>query len=1233
MKYSDLIQFDPIETVVQLNEAERNDQALRLVQTFVISDRMGEQLESVIFQQLQFQEPADNKGLLVVGNYGTGKSHQLAVISAVAEKAELAEKLTNPAVAKAAEKIAGQFVVIRAEINSSMSLRQFVLETLQEALAERGVHFEIPPEDQVKNHKEVFAALMAEFTKAFPDKGLLFVLDELLDYLRSNREQELMRNLNFLRAIGEFCKGSRFRFIGGVQESLFDNPHFQFAADSLRRVKDRFEQMRIAREDVAYVVAQRILKKDSKQQALVREHLQGFTQLYATMNERLEEFVRLYPVHPAYLDTFERVYAAEKREVLKTLSSAIRSLLDQEVPSDDPGLIAYDSYWMTLKDNPSFRSVPDIRDVIEKSDVLEARIQQAFTRPQYRPAALRIIHALSVHRLTTGDIFTPMGATAEELRDDLCLLLPLPEQDADFLKSTVETVLREILKTVSGQFLSFNPENGQYYLDLKKDIDFDSLIDKRAETLDDSKLDEYYFDALRRVILEEPDAPAYVSGYRIWEHELEWREHRAGRSGYLFFGAPNERSTAQPPRDFYLYFLQPYEPPYFKDERKADEVFFRLKPGDDASFHSAVKLYAGAREMALTASGSNKKIYEDKAMQQLRSLTQWLQQNLSSCCEVTHQGTAQLLGERLKGGLARSGDRGGVKDAVDAAAASCLSACFENQCPDYPVFTTTITRDNREQAAQDALRWIAGSVKGRLGASVLDALELLDGDQLRPRDSRYAKQALKQLTDKGEGQVLNRSELIGEEAGIEYWTRFRLEPEFLVVVLASLVHSGDLVLSITGKKIDASEIDLFSKTSFKDLLQFKHVERPRDLPLGPLKELFELINLPPGLIANAGKRDEAVAQLQSTVVSLVEKVVTAQGQLADLALWGRPLLSEQEQGEWRTALQNLQKFLESLQPFNSAGKLKNFPHPAEAITAQKQPLALVREVAELLSLVQHVGPLTAYLGTAEAVLPSDDAWVQSVDEQRRELLAKITSPKHRADASFQRQLGQSLAQLKSSYQDNYLVRHAKARLNQADDQRKVRLTQDHRLKQLQQLAKVEMMPAQQLRDFQDKLFGLKTCFSLGRPDLEQSPVCPHCQFRPAEEPAASTTKPTQLISALDERLDSLVADWCQRLLSNLEDPTVSGNVQLVTDSNGKAALEALLASRELPEPVEPTLLKALQEVLQGLEKVVLTEDQLRSALTSGGLPCTLEELKVRFADYLNERTKGKDKGKVRLVLE
>ena len=60
--------------------------------------------------------------------------------------------------------------------------------------------------------------------------------------------------------------------------------------------------------------------------------------------------------------------------------------------------------------------------------------------------------------------------------------------------------------------------------------------------------------------------------------------------------------------------------PYFKDEKKADEVFCRLKERDD-SFDRSLRLYAGAREQASAASGSNKKIYEDKAADHLRALT------------------------------------------------------------------------------------------------------------------------------------------------------------------------------------------------------------------------------------------------------------------------------------------------------------------------------------------------------------------------------------------------------------------------------------------------------------------------------------------------------------------------------------------------------------------------------------------------------------------------------------
>jgi len=57
--------------------------------------------------------------------------------------------------------------------------------------------------------------------------------------------------------------------------------------------------------------------------------------------------------------------------------------------------------------------------------------------------------------------------------------------------------------------------------------------------------------------MERSDEHTYVTGFQIWQYQIEWQARRVERIGYLFFGAPNDRPTAQPPRDFYLYFIQP----------------------------------------------------------------------------------------------------------------------------------------------------------------------------------------------------------------------------------------------------------------------------------------------------------------------------------------------------------------------------------------------------------------------------------------------------------------------------------------------------------------------------------------------------------------------------------------------------------------------------------------------------------------------------------------------------
>lgn len=1239
MKYGDLIQFDPIESVVQLRAADKSNIARDLVNTYVISEEMAERLIELVIPQLQFDQPIDNKGILVVGNYGTGKSHLMSVVSSLAEDASLLEVLHHEGVADASRKIAGRFKVIRTEIGATtMSLRDILVAEMEDNLGRFGVDYVFPSMDTISSHKPSFEEMMSAFHQVYPDQGLLLVVDELLDYLRSRKDQELILDLNFLREIGEVCKDLRLRFVAGVQEAIFDSPRFSFVADSIRRVKDRFEQILIVRSDVKFVVAERLLKKNAEQQAKIRDYLTPFAKYYGNLNERMDEFVRLFPVHPDYIDTFERVSVVEKREVLKTLSMEMKSIKEKEVPVDRPGLIAYDSYWNTLNQNASFRSVPEIRAVIDCSQVLESRIQQAFTRPAYKPMAVRLIHALSVHRLTTGDIYSPLGATAEELRDSLCLFEPLiaemgseePEKD---LKTHVETVLREIHKTVSGQFISFNQDNSQVYLDLKKTDDFDALIDKRAESLEDSKLDSFYYEALKRV-MECQDA-TYTNGYKIWQHELEWQEHRAARTGYLFFGAPNERSTAVPQRDFYIYFVQPNDPPRFRDEKRSDEVFFRLKTTNE-EFQTALKGYAAALDLASTSSGHSKATYESKANEFLKKLVQWLQKHMNNAFEVTYQGHSKLMVEWVKGTSIKSQSTHesiNFRDMVNAIAGFCLAPHFNDQAPDYPIFSVLITGSNRQQAAQDALRAIAGQNRTKQATAVLDALELLDGEKIDPSKSKYVSFILEAFKAKGSGQVVNHSEVIQDDHGLEYMNpgASRLEPEWVVVILAALVYSGDIVLAIPGDKFDATKLQKLASTSMEDLKRFKHLEQPKDWNLPALKALFELLRMTPGKaqLVTQGK-DETVQDLQQEVSKIVNRIVMAQKTLRDgLYFWGMNLVGA-DLSAYADDLNETKNFFESLQAYSTPGKLKNFRYNAQEVMSHEKAVKMLEDLDSLNKLVMEHHPTADWLTRAETALPYDHDWVDRMKAIKKDILGSLMQGDISLIPQQSRDVASKMQELKKDYIVAYISLHTKSRLGANDDTRKVALLNDPRLKTLLKLIGIELMPKQQIMDFQNRLAGLKSCSALTEQELDSNPICLHCNFRPSAETDGAVG--SQIIIQMDSQLDSLHEGWTNTILSNLEDPITQENMSLLK-SDDREQLEAFVKSRKLPVPLDNNFVHALQEVLSGLVKVPLKVQELQNALQVTCGPATPAELKKRFEEYVDDLTRGKDPAKVRIMLE
>jgi hypothetical protein len=149
-------------------------------------------------------------------------------------------------------------------------------------------------------------------------------------------------------------------------------------------------------------------------------------------------------------------------------------------------------------------------------------------------------------------------------------------------------------------------------------------------------------------------------------------------------------------------------------------------------------------------------------------------------------------------------------------------------------------------------------------------------------------------------------------------------------------------------------------------------------------------------------------------------------------------------------------------------------------------------------------------------------------------------------------------------------------------------------------------------------------------ELEATPFCPHCNFKPGVE--IPTVPAATMLDVLDSELDKLAENWTQTLLANLEDPTTTGNLNLLKPEP-RNLVEDFIKKRILPEDLDQEFIQALQEILSGLTKVSVKIGSLRDALLVGGSPATPTEMRKRFEEYLDEVTKGKEPGKVRIVLE
>ncbi|MGM0840266.1 MAG: DUF6079 family protein [Bacillota bacterium] len=1232
LRYDELVSFDPVESVVQLREADDKSRAISLLKTYVISDNMAEKLTNDIIENIQFERMVDNKGLLIVGNYGSGKSHLMSVVSTIAELPGSSEHLRSEKVAEKAKEIEGKFQVVRAEFGAvTMPLREIICRQLEKGLANMGIDYSFPAADQVTNNKDMMYEMMELFHEEYPEKGLLLVVDELLDYLRGRKEQDLTLDLGFLREIGEVCNNTRFRFISGVQEMLFDNPKFSFVADSLRRVKERFKETRIVREDIAFVVSERLLKKNDEQKALVREHLSKFKKLYSGLAEELETYVNLFPIHPAYLEMFERVHIGEKRVALQTITGEIKKLLSEEVPEDATGLISFDRYWTYIEEDSSLRSDDRVRLITDKVETLKSTIQSGVKR-QYKAMATQMVNALAVFRLTTESLKTPIGLNSDTLRDKLFLsqpsLLDFEDEAADFLKTTIEAAMKDLRTAASFQFITLNNDNGQYYINIDESVPVDELIRQRGEGLKDSKLDSYYFDVLKQAT-EVSDTATYVLGYKIWLHEIPWMDRRVKREGYLFFGAPNERSTAQPERDFYIYMLQAFEEPNFKDEQKEDEVFFRLKKKNE-KFIELLRLYGGATEM-YNDTTTNRQLYKPKMDDYRKKLVKWIKDNFVDAYEIVYRGKSAGV---LEHGMFLPSNPDTLVELVDSVSQDLLSQWFEEKYDEYPSFrkleNSYLTKKNIHTYVKDALDYLNGRRTAQ-GEAILNGLLLID-QQGHPttKNSGYAKWVTELLESKGTGQVLNQQELI-EVINTSQGTpdqritrKFTMEPELLAVILGSLIQDGQIVVTVNGSHYEAMNFNEFARLPIQDITYFDHIKKPTGLPVREVQALLNLFEQSMKVdFSNQEKVDFAIKLIVAGAKKATNQAVEMIANIRNkFQVWDGPLFTQEEIEEKAEMLSSLNEFLQGLQVYNSRAKMMNLKFSLDRIEKEKDSLVLLDTLDNLQKKINEFTKVADYLVKAKFVISPSKEWIDDVDISLDNLSMALKNNENCTGEI------QDLDRLKKDYIDYYLSLHQKMRLNASESKKKNELLQDKQCDALQVLSsKIELLPSGVFKEWQDKMQLLQVCYHVTADKLEHTPECPNCHFNPREE----LLKEKVSLEELEEELQVLLETWTETLLTNFNDSTVKESISLL-EAEEKQLINEFIQQKKFSLPIPIKLINAINKVLKGIHQEQVDIEQLIEVFGNGN-PITVKEARENLDMLLRVLIGNNDQDRVRLTVK
>ncbi len=470
----DIISVPPIQLVVDLEEAENSSE--ELLKGFVLTEDVRRALEACLKRFA-----ADRgTGILLKGNFGSGKSHFLAFLYL------LLKGHHHPVLEGVPELKDKDFSVYKVSLvryPAKEPLERIVLRTL-------GIR------EDVFDRQEAFR-------KAITGPTVLLI-DELSEFLRSKPDaRAFYEDIRFLQFLGEFAGRSELYIVAALQEWIEETGHI--SSSLFQRIKDRYPvRLTLTASHIEDIIDQRVVLKAPQAERHIEEVYLQLKRYYPNLGMPFGEFKKTYPLHPFTVRLLSGVtpLLSQRRGIIQFVHERTRAILDEPLDRLITPEEVFDHFEDRLRELPEFS--PLIRVAY---DYYRRHIREVL--PDDRQAELGL-RSLKIMVLTEVSPYEKRK-TAEDLAEMLLPRISTLREDINY------RFLREaVLEPLVRQKMFVVKEADTYYIDVSREegLKVRAALKKQRERFTDE------------VFLAEALAEAVNLPYLPLSHLREGRRYR-----------------------------------------------------------------------------------------------------------------------------------------------------------------------------------------------------------------------------------------------------------------------------------------------------------------------------------------------------------------------------------------------------------------------------------------------------------------------------------------------------------------------------------------------------------------------------------------------------------------------------------------------------------------------------------------------------------------------------------